>query len=288
MLNRRYLAVLAALTLGCPSLIPVSAHAESSRESDAPSPTDSSSNESSSGSADGSSVRGRLEVNQGWAFFTVQGTCTIGFNDPVNRVSYTAAHCADIERRVFLATRSGIFPQSVIPAGRIKPAPSYDRKTHSNDWAVIEWEDGVQINENTFGGPRLMPVSELKRGQEICFHGFSAHKASNEWSCGSVLGTAGEVIMMESPGNAGPGDSGGPVFVPGRGVVGLVSGGDDFTDSRGNKFQLMQVNAPREGRIVSRAEQAEIVSAAKATDIHIGDNPDRPNSVLSSLLRGRI
>ena len=34
-----------------------------------------------------SSIRNGLEVNQGWQFGTLAGECTIGYNDPVNRVS---------------------------------------------------------------------------------------------------------------------------------------------------------------------------------------------------------
>lgn len=158
--------------------------------------------------------------------------CTIGYNDTRNRRSYTAAHCTvhngDYLPQgavVYLADEQG--RQRTEPAGLIFPALAYDAKSGANDWAVIYWFDGVDVGRNPFGGA-YVPISELTTNDTICYHGYASHGATRESSCGKFVGTIENTTYFDAPGLPKHGDSGGPVFVPGRGLIGVISGANYF------------------------------------------------------------
>lgn len=169
-------------------------------------------------------------ARQGWMLITSSSSssnaCTIGFNDPSRGVSYTAAHCGKSGDTVYLTDASG--NRLPNPAGVITPSSRYEKNTSSNDWAIIRWNPGVSVESNQFGGG-YVPSSQLKAGDSICFHGFTSHGASGNYTCGKFIGKIGESIFYDSAISARPGDSGGPVFVPGKGVVGVTSGSERLT-----------------------------------------------------------
>lgn len=225
-----------------------------------------------------SSIREGLEVNQGWKFGTLLGECTIGYNDPVKRISYTAAHCAEGVDRVFLLDRSGKSPQKPIHAGTIEMAPGYDPKTNTNDWAIIRWKDGVTINPNTYDRDGIVPVSKLRKGQTVCFHGHTSHGSAGNADCGKLIAVLGNKVLVETVERAKHGDSGGPVYLPGGGLVGVLSSSFQFEDPNGNTRYLMTANAPKDGRIVSQAETAQAVNRYYGTNVGLREHPIEPGS----------
>lgn len=226
-----------------------------------------------------SSLRSGLEVNQGWRFQTLRGGCTIGYNDPVNRLSYTAAHCAEGVTRVFLVDDSNRRLQKPIHAGTIEMAPQYDPRSGSNDWAVIHWEDGVKINSNTFDGDGVVPVSTLRKGQRVCHHGFTSHGAVSSANCGELIGTLGNQIYVEMPESARHGDSGGPMYLPGGGLVGVVST-NLVLDRDGQTHHVVAASAPSDGPLVTKEAHSQLLNRHYGSNIEIQEHDLDPGSSL--------
>lgn len=225
----------------------------------------------------------RFEVNQGWKFNTLRGSCTIGYNDPVNRISYTAAHCGKGVSRVFLNDASGK-RQQWISAGTIEMAPGYDEATSSNDWAIIRWNDNVTINPNTFDRDGIVPLSQVREGQEVCFHGHTSHGSAGNADCGSLVAKVGNMFFIDTPNGSAKGNSGGPVYLPGGGLVGVLSGSVKVTDKYENSHALVIANVPKDGPIVSTDAQAFVLSQKYGSRFRFTEHqPDPGSSLINGL-----
>ena len=187
----------------------------------------------------------RLVVKQGARMFVDNlggdnlTACTIGYNDPEQRRSYTAGHCADngdygwqTGSLVYLADSKG--REMSTPAGMIYPAAAYYGASNANDWAVIYWFNGVEVGANPYGG-EYVPIQDLEPGETLCYHGYASHGGTTEASCGPFVGMIEKTIYFDAPGMPDYGDSGGPVYAPGRGLVGVMSGANALVDDRGEE-----------------------------------------------------
>ena len=187
----------------------------------------------------------RLVVKQGARMFVDNlgndnlTACTIGYNDPEQRRSYTAGHCADngnygwqTGSLVYLADSKG--REMTTPAGMIYPAAAYYGASNANDWAVIYWFNGVEVGANPYGG-EYMPIQDLEPGETLCYHGYASHGSTTEAACGPFVGMIEKTIYFDAPGMPDYGDSGGPVYAPGRGLVGVMSGANALVDESGEE-----------------------------------------------------
>ena len=187
----------------------------------------------------------RLVVKQGARMFVdnqhndTLTACTIGYNDPEQRRSYTAGHCADngdygwqTGSLVYLADSKG--REMSTPAGMIYPAAAYYGASNANDWAVIYWFNGVEVGANPYGG-EYMPIQDLEPGETLCYHGYASHGGTTEAACGPFVGMIEKTIYFDAPGMPDYGDSGGPVYAPGRGLVGVMSGANALVDESGEE-----------------------------------------------------
>ena len=188
----------------------------------------------------------RLVVKQGARMFVDNlgddnlTACTIGYNDPAERRSYTAGHCADngdygwqTGSLVYLADSKG--REMSTPAGMIYPAAAYYGASNANDWAVIYWFNGVEVGANPYGG-EYVPIQDLEPGETLCYHGYASHGGTTEASCGPFVGMIEKTIYFDAPGMPDYGDSGGPVYAPGRGLVGVMSGANALVDESGEEI----------------------------------------------------
>ena len=188
----------------------------------------------------------RLVVKQGARMFVDNlggdnlTACTIGYNDPEQRRSYTAGHCADngdygwqTGSLVYLADSKG--REMSTPAGMIYPAAAYYGASNANDWAVIYWFNGVEVGANPYGG-EYVPIQDLEPGETLCYHGYASHGGTTEASCGPFVGMIEKTIYFDAPGMPDYGDSGGPVYAPGRGLVGVMSGANALVDESGEEI----------------------------------------------------
>ncbi|GAA3521684.1 hypothetical protein NUW87_04970 [Corynebacterium pilbarense] len=187
----------------------------------------------------------RLVVKQGARMFVgnlgndTLTACTIGYNDPEQRRSYTAGHCADngdygwqTGSLVYLADSKG--REMSTPAGMIYPAAAYYGASNANDWAVIYWFNGVEVGANPYGG-EYVPIQDLEPGETLCYHGYASHGGTTEAACGPFVGMIEKTIYFDAPGMPDYGDSGGPVYAPGSGLVGVMSGANALVNERGEE-----------------------------------------------------
>ena len=187
----------------------------------------------------------RLVVKQGARMFVDNlgndnlTACTIGYNDSKQRRSYTAGHCADngnygwqTGSLVYLADSKG--REMTTPAGMIYPAAAYYGASNANDWAVIYWFNGVEVGTNPYGG-EFVPIQDLEPGETLCYHGYASHGGTTESACGPFVGMIEKTIYFDAPGMPDYGDSGGPVYAPGRGLVGVMSGANALVNESGEE-----------------------------------------------------
>ncbi|WP_342319530.1 trypsin-like serine protease [Corynebacterium mayonis] len=160
------------------------------------------------------------EARQGGAIY-VEGTgfCTIGFNEAGRQRSFTAAHCGEEGARVHLldlntGTQSGA-------VGTFFRSKVYDEHL-GNDWAAIQWDNGVRIAPNYFSGDAWVNPGSIRPGERVCYYGQITNRRTSEPTCGTFEGAVGNTYFVDAR-LTQPGDSGGPMWVPGRGFVGVVS-----------------------------------------------------------------
>ncbi|WP_141743322.1 hypothetical protein [Corynebacterium sp. HMSC08F01] len=159
-------------------------------------------------------------VEQGKAIYIEgHGACTIGYNDVANRKSYTAAHCGSEGARVSLMDRATMeFSEEM---GTFHPSKNFTRLPY-NDWGWIEWDAGVAIAGNSYSGDKVLIKDDVKIGDEVCSHGETSHMGTRNILCGTFAGWSAESFGVQLEGWQ-QGDSGGPVWVPGRGFLGVMS-----------------------------------------------------------------
>ena len=135
------------------------------------------------------------------------GTCTIGFNDSARHRSLVAAHCGAEGARVNAGGATGTLFRSKAYDGHL-----------SNDWAAIQWDPGVHVGGNPLTGDAWVHPGDVRLGETVCY--FSRTRGAK--TCGRFSGSADGTFFAAAP-LSHPGDSGGPMWVPGRGFIGVVS-----------------------------------------------------------------
>lgn len=191
--------------------------------------------------------------------------CTIGYNDLARGVSITAAHCGNDGDRVRLYDRTDNNPRTNVSReiGTFRASAHYDNG-FSNDWGEIVWDRGVTMGENRYSGDTVLTLDEVKRGEEICWHGETTHKGTTNESCGTFFERTNESFTVRAP-KSDQGDSGGPIWVPGRGFLGVVSAGPDHTGPAGRAWvgpvpidihgkEVIWAAAPRDGKKISQRQ----------------------------------
>lgn len=189
-------------------------------------------------------------VEQGMKILIDQGNgldnvCTVGHNDPAQRSSFTAAHCGTPGQLVYLEDEDG--QRIDTPVGHFTPSPvyrhpaTYTGSPSANDWGQIRWFSTVEIAENAYG-PYLGPDA-VNRGDTLCYRGATTGAPV----CGNLVGTIGESMFFDVDVNSQAGDSGGPVFVPGKGTVGVLSGMSMYDDKLGRAKTLERASRLQNG-----------------------------------------
>lgn len=220
-----------------------------------------------------------VTVNQGAAISVgLRGMCTLGYNDHAKGVSYTAAHCGLDGDPVYLVdpTTSRVIGNAAV--GTFHPSKLYSQIPY-NDWATITWNSNVKLGKNAYSGDTILAQDDVADGDEVCFHGETSHAGTDDTTCGTFAGWSEEAFAMQVD-RARPGDSGGPVWVPGRGLLGVVSMGALDDDQRDYSFSGDTVTetkpagwgaAPRDGRTASQMEFALARIKASGNELPEGE-----------------
>lgn len=177
-----------------------------------------------------------------------RGHCTISFNDPAQQVSYTAGHCGKSGERAVSGEATGTF----------YPSQEYGKSLTGNDWGLIRWDDGVELGPNRFSGDTVVELSQVKVGDRVCSYG----SATQAVACGPYSGRLANNVYWDTL-SGKPGDSGGPVWVDGKGYLAVYSGTSTISNGSGTKAGLMRASAPLNGPGVSEAEEIEFIGKIK-------------------------
>ena len=159
-------------------------------------------------------------------------TCTLGFN--ADGFSFTAAHCGRTGDYVYLVTPNGYLSRPVGVLTRSDRAYMDRNDANYNDWARIDWNDSVRLGPNKFSGDNLVHPSTLRAGEQVCVYGNTTHRTN----CGRFMGQL-NLLTSADGATADRGDSGGPMWVEGRGLVAVMGTTNQISTSLG----LININA---------------------------------------------
>ena len=194
---------------------------------------------------------GPVRVEQGAkVYFADRGYCTIGFNDPVQRISYTAGHCGGD------GTRATITVDGSSVSGTFYPSSEFGASATGNDWGAIRWDDGVQSGPNTVTGDAIADLGSLTPGDEICL------LSAGQTRCSEFVGRLNNNVYWDEPVGM-RGDSGGPVWAPGKGFVAVYSGASTIYNDSGDTATLNRASKPINGPGVTEQDELNFISATK-------------------------
>ena len=113
------------------------------------------------------------------------------------------------------------------PLGVLTNSPRYNGSNKNvavvNDWATISWADSVRLEPSRYSGDTIVPISDVQLGETVCVYGNTTKRES----CGNFAGRNGTTFYVEHA-TSDPGDSGGPLWIPGRGLIGVLAGADEI------------------------------------------------------------
>lgn len=131
-----------------------------------------------------------------------------------------------------------------------------------NDFNVIKLNDYVSLGENIYSGDRKVDISDVKSGGKICMYS----RIQKNINCGDIRIIAGNVIVGDSGAYGKLGDSGGPVWIPGKGFLGVYIGvfGDNYSNFYTTIDDEKKYNSDNKYKsfIISRAENFLISTRA--------------------------
>lgn len=187
-----------------------------------------------------------MVVDQGDAIVVNGSACTVGFSQGAS--SYTAAHCGESGDRVRLLLADGTLSPE---AGTLTNSAASEGTT--NDWARIDWDAGVALGPNEYSGDEVVALDTVRRGEQVCTYGWSTRATT----CGTFHAQVGNSFLVDiAPGKGG--DSGGPLWIPGRGFLGVhsatVSGRNN--DTGATKTMLLGATTADGGDIQEGVEEA--------------------------------
>ena len=196
-------------------------------------------------------------------------SCAVAFNDHAEHVSYTSAHCGLSGDRVRVKLVDGTLTPEI---GTLYPSSRWGDSVTGNDWAAIRWDDGVRLAGNGRSGDEVASISDMRPGQQVCTYG----AASRRVICGKYAGSVNNNVYFD--GETGQhGDSGGPVWAPGRGFLGVYSGVSVIESKSEGEHQLSRASAAKNGGPVESADEIALISkyySVQQPTVHKAELPD--------------
>ena len=140
--------------------------------------------------------------------------CTVGYVDYDAGTMITSGHCAQSLGTKFYTEDDEYIGEAVeIHQSEDSGAP------HWSDSAVIKLNDKFYPGKNHYSSDTWVEPSQVNVGDELCSYGSTTKKVR----CGHVVRRDGNRIVGDRETMGRPGDSGGPTWIPGRGLVGIYN-----------------------------------------------------------------
>lgn len=192
--------------------------------------------------------------------------CTVGFSTQGR--SYVSAHCGKDGYGVYLQLPNGYTTGRVGTFHRSPAAVVENGAANFNDWGVIKWDDSVYVGPNRYSGDPLIDPDTVQSGETVCVYGDTTRRIN----CGPFVGNLGKTFFVDHT-QTNPGDSGGPMWVPGRGLVGLISGPDMASMQSWNDSWSVNVTRGAYPGVNDRGHNADQRVSLFSTWVHQGFVP---------------
>lgn len=156
------------------------------------------------------------EVSQGDRINIGETACTIGYIDNEKKQAHLSGHCVQkVGEKAYneLWEEIGTVIQDDLPDHNTR----YWVQPH--DTAIVQIHDGWSV-KNPFSGDGVAGQNDIYRWQKVCSYGATTASIY----CGRIKVKENGFFMFNLQGKLQGGDSGGPVWIPQKGVVGVLSG----------------------------------------------------------------
>lgn len=161
-------------------------------------------------------------------------SCTVAYVSHSDRSLWTAGHCGDVGDRVMLGAR-------------VIGTVTHSLDEYPGDYARVEvTRENTALGHNAYSGDHAVAFEDLTVGTTVCQFGSTTARPV----CGEVTVVGNDVAVGQIDSfEVSGGDSGGPVWVPGRGLVGAISAricaneGVTVCESAGTTYSLLPAEA---------------------------------------------
>lgn len=168
-------------------------------------------------------------VSQGDNVYTPgTGLCTIGYVDKATRKALYAGHCAKKDGEWEKGGKEGkdVIVYNYETRQRIGYVEKNDFSGNlmdGTDFAVIKLDDEISLGENSYSGDKWVTDfnTQVTPGKTVCSYG----ARTKQPTCTTIKEVYPETnrIRLGIEGAGQKGDSGGPLWIPGEGFVGIFS-----------------------------------------------------------------
>lgn len=167
-------------------------------------------------------------LSQGDQVFVDQRkTCTVGYIDKEHGLAYLAEHCAVPGKKAQVHNSEGYFVGTIVSRYQDSHRGMFHQQKMSEDFNVVDIDTShVFLGDNAYSGDQKVGISQVARGDKVCIYS----RMQKRVKCGSISMVTGNIIVLDSHAQGEKGDSGGPVWIPGKGFIGV------YTSSLGGKF----------------------------------------------------
>lgn len=154
-------------------------------------------------------------------FIDERKTCTVGYIDKEQGLAYLAEHCAVSGETAQVHDGEGYFIGTI--TSRYDDHNSYGvlhPQKMSEDFNAINVDTRhVFLGDNKYSGDHKLSISDVAQDDDMCMYS----RMQGRINCGHVSATIGNFIVGDSHTEGERGDSGGPVWIPGKGFIGVYT-----------------------------------------------------------------
>lgn len=162
-----------------------------------------------------------VNIAQGDRIHIGQKNCTAGYVDTNDNMMYLAGHCTvSLGEKVYNGTWEEI--GEVIRDDLVYHEGEF--WLQPQDFAIVQlYGKSAQDDPNGFSGDGIVGVDDVEFYDEVCAYGATTQQVF----CGHVEESDNGLFVFSLDGDLQKGDSGGPVWIPHKGLIGTVSGTED-------------------------------------------------------------